>query len=82
MLFLRKFSSLFVFLICLYIAEAYRFAWRPDTKVFPYNEVPPPSIIDNGDNDGIPFDDSLGRTKLKTIIDKCISAWQGDGKCN
>ena len=34
------------------LAEAYRFAWRTDTKVFPYSEFPPPSIIDNGDNGG------------------------------
>ena len=31
---------------------AYRFFNRPDNKVFPYELQPPPSIIDNGDNDG------------------------------
>ena len=31
---------------------AYRYAWRPSTKVFPYEEFPETSIIDNGDNQG------------------------------
>ena len=39
-------------------------------------------MIDNGDNDGNAFHDKIGRTKLKSIIFKCINAWMGDGKCN
>lgn len=69
-------------LILMEVALAYRFAWRPDTKVFPYEQVPPPSIIDNGDNDGGLVEDRIGRTKLESIEQKCIAAWQGDGKCN
>jgi len=34
------------------VAGPYRFAWRPTTKVFPYDTTPPPSEIDNGDNNG------------------------------
>ena len=47
---------------------AFRYAWRPDTKVFPYEDMPPPSRIDNGDNDGKILDDYIGRTKVKTVI--------------
>ena len=62
--------------------QAFRYAWRPDTKVFPYEDVPPPSEIDNGDNDGKYIEDIIGRTKVKTIIQACIMAWSRDGKCN
>jgi hypothetical protein len=64
------------------LCSAYRFAWRPDTKVFPYEDVPPASQIDNGDNNGITFQDQIRRTKVKSIVQKCIDAWAGDGKCN
>jgi hypothetical protein len=60
----------------------YRFAWRPTNKVFPYEEVPPPSLIDNGDNDGLILSDVINRKKQITISQDCITAWIGDGKCN
>lgn len=34
------------------VCLAYRLAWRPDTKVFPYASFPEASRIDNGDNNG------------------------------
>ena len=79
---LPNFRALLLILAYIALCGCYRFAWRPDTKVFPYNDVPAPSIIDNGDNDGFPYGDIITRTKLETILDKCIFAWQGDGKCN
>ena len=66
----------------MYEVAPYRYAWRPDTKVFPYDKVPPPSRIDNGDNDGKINIDFIGRMKLTSLIKKCIDAWRGDGKCN
>ncbi len=38
--------------ILIQICLGYRYAWRPSTKVFPYEKFPEPSVIDNGDNDG------------------------------
>ena len=43
--------------------EAYRFAWRPTNKVFPYEEVPPPSYIDNGDNNAKELVDEINRKR-------------------
>lgn len=62
--------------------QAFRYAWRPDTKVFPYSKEPRPSYIDNGDNDGNIIDDIIGRTVLESRMSKCIGPWQMDGKCN
>ena len=42
----------FVLALATLISNAFRFAWRTDTKVFPYNVFPTPSTIDNGDNGG------------------------------
>ena len=33
------------------LCEGFRYAWRPSTKVFPYEKFPEPSVIDNGDNE-------------------------------
>lgn len=44
--------------------------------------MPPPSRIDNGDNDGNVVVDYIGRMKLSSLVKKCIDAWRGDGKCN
>ena len=60
--------KLFLLLYIVSITIAYRFAWRPDTKVFPYEDVPPPSLIDNGDNDGYFFQDLIRKTKVKSIV--------------
>jgi len=48
--------------------KAYRFFNRPDNKVFPYELLPPPSIIDNGDNDGKIIYDFIGRNRLESQI--------------
>ena len=45
-------SVLLEFWVVALVVTGYRFAWRTDTKVFPYNLFPPPSTIDNGDNGG------------------------------
>lgn len=34
------------------VCEGFRYAWRPSTKVFPYDMFPQPVVIDDGDNDG------------------------------
>jgi hypothetical protein len=79
---MKSLVQIILFALVLQTASAYRFAWRPDTKVFPYEDVPPPSVIDNGDNDGQILEDLIRRTRVKSIIQKCIEAWAGDGKCN
>lgn len=39
------------------ICECFRYAWRPSTKVFPYEKFPEPSVIDNGDNEGRAYEE-------------------------
>ena len=83
---MRLINYIIVLLVTLFniyvVVKGYRYAWRSDTKVFPYEKVPPTSRIDNGDNEGKILPDVLGRIKVETVITKCIPAWLGDGKCN
>ena len=44
-------------LIYVTICEGFRYAWRPSTKVFPYETFPEPQNIDNGDNEGKAYDE-------------------------
>ena len=45
--------------LALTLCTAFRYAWRPDTKVFPYDVFPEPEVIDNGDNSGKAYDEII-----------------------
>jgi hypothetical protein len=62
--------------------QAFRFAWRPDTKVFPYDRFPTPSKIDNGDNDGAIILEYVPPQKVEKKKFVCIAVWTTNGACN
>jgi hypothetical protein len=62
--------------------SAFRFAWRPDTKVFPYDVFPTPSRIDNGDNDGKIILEYVPPQKVEKKKFVCIAVWTTNGACN
>ena len=64
------------------VTNAYRFAWRPDTKVFPYDVFPVPSLIDNGDNGGEYIAEEILPQEVELLVIKCIDVWIGNGACN
>lgn len=64
------------------VVTAYRFAWRTDTKVFPYNLFPPPSTIDNGDNGGLILPEIVPEQLVKAEVVQCVNVWIGNGACN
>ena len=64
------------------VVSGYRFAWRSNTKVFPYNLFPPPSTIDNGDNGGFILDEIVPEQKVKAEVVQCVNVWIGNGACN
>lgn len=70
------------FWVAAIVVSGYRFAWRTDTKVFPYNIFPSPSIIDNGDNGGIIIPEFVPQQKVISESIECVSVWIGNGACN
>ena len=68
--------------LILTLATGYRFAWRTDTKVFPYNIFPPPTVIDNGDNGGIIIPETIPEQNVRAEIVECVGVWLGNGACN
>eukprot|EP00347_Sterkiella_histriomuscorum_P007352 403349276 len=62
--------------------SAFRYAWRPDTRTFPYDQFPAPAIIDNGDNDGKILEEIVQQLNVTTDTTSCIEAWIGNGKCD
>ena len=77
---------LWLLLICVAMASkicyGFRYAWRPDTKVFPYQQFPEQAKVDNGDNDGriIPEYFDSGNGTLDAT--RCIESWLGNMRCD
>ena len=71
-----------VIVLLIQAALSFRFAWRPSTKVFPYENFPETSIIDNGDNAGSFIEETVFyQDVFETVVD-CIDVWIGNGACN
>ena len=64
------------------IVNGYRYAWRPDNKVFPYSSFPTPSIIDNGDNHGKIIPEIVPEQIVRSEVIECVNVWLGNGACN
>ena len=64
------------------VVSGYRFAWRTDTKVFPYSIFPTPSVIDNGDNGGVIIPEYIPEQKVRAEVVECVNVWLGNGACN
>jgi len=77
-----KYTSQVFFGVILTLVVSYRFAWRPDTKVFPYKVFPEASFIDNGDNDGGYIEELITPSPVEDEPDNCIDVWIGNGACN
>ena len=60
----------------------FRFAWRPGTKVFPYENFPENSIIDNGDNQGNFIEETVFYQDVLPTNSTCVDVWIGNGACN
>ena len=78
---MKQVSQVFLAVI-LTVVVAFRFAWRPDTKVFPYEVFPDPSYIDNGDNSGVYIQEVIKPSPVADEPTKCILVWIGNGACN
>ena len=70
------------FITLLLQCSAFRYAFRRDTKVFPYALFPQPSIIDNGDNHGKILPEIIIPSYPPAIVIVCIKVWLGNGACN
>ena len=64
------------------VVTGFRYAWRIDTKVFPYNTFPTPSVIDNGDNGGFIIPEYVPEQQVRAEVVACVNVWIGNGACN
>lgn len=69
-------------MVILTVVVAFRFAWRPDTKVFPYEVFPDPSFIDNGDNGGGYIPEKIKPAPVADEPSQCVPVLIGNGACN
>ena len=79
---MRLTRLLLLLILAVSAVQGFRFGWRSDTKVFPYNVFPIPSTIDNGDNGGLVLKEVVPEQKVRPEAVKCVEVWMGNGACN